>query len=1107
MIDTCQWRAVIGHWHYSSISNFSKCTGASLMKMFSVWRRLLGGIVSDALRCFSIPLLLLLSGDIEPNPGPTISGKPTFPQIIEWLEPLIAWQDFGHFLPEMPPHVVQKIETDKATITERKTALCRKWLAIYPKATWKDVINALEKIGENAMAENIKSQLKGGASYSTASPKSGITRPRTTPKEKVTFSTQEEEIGVKNELENLEKKFSSLFIKVQSQLDEAAKNQDTFRNIIRWMGTRTGKTKELSDVRTLDAAFLIIEPYYDFIDCRLIVDLSEEFLGPDNEIVIEFKEHKKGADNLRSSTEVRLLTKSLRKIFQDHIPDLTNMPQIVLQLNDAWYTSNIECLSRLIRHLLPSEYQQSLMKYITIFTGSVIIKYTVLDSTADSLIEYAEGKLQFMRLIGVFGFFINDRPVFKDGENSNFTFEYALHKAVRAGHMEAVKFLLDLEIIDINHFDKEGNTALIMACEVGNDDIVHSLLSAGAKVNLQNNNGWTALMKASQYNHISIIHTLLEVNANPHLQNLRGSNALMIAAFTGHYDVVDLLSSKGVDCDHQRENDGVTAFMFACQKGHVQIAELLLKYQADPNARYKDGTNCFIFACNNGHIPIVKLLLRKEFKVDPNVSNNNGWTALMSACANGRTETVELLLAIVVDINIKNNDGWNAFMLACEKGHSEVVELLLKRNIDVNAQNKDGWNGLIMSCKNGHIHIVKLLLKLEEVDCHVRNKAGTNAFMFACKNGLTEVVLALQEKGVNPNLQNNNGLNGFMLACAYGHMQIVTILLQTITDPNLQSNYSTNAFMFACENGHTEVVAMLLEKNVNPNLQNKTGLNGFMLACANGHTRIVELLLKKQVNTNERNKEGISAFIFACKHGHTKIVELLLPYGIQKSEGSQALMCACAFGHTQIVSLLLKESVDANAQNVEGLTAFMFACANGHIQIVETLKEVVDINIQNNEGMNALMLACANGHTKVVQLLLTELKADFNAKNCNGWNALMLASYKDKVDAAQLLLEAGLDPNIQSRQGYTSLMLASAAGNYEMAKLLLENKADPMIQFKDGNTAITIARDAEIASLCQSYSIKDKTVADAAQDEEQKSIISSFSRLSSTSSRSTTLTR
>ena len=278
--------------------------------MFSVWRRLLGGIVSDALRCFSIPLLLLLSGDIEPNPGPTISDKPTVPQLIEWLELLIAWQEFGHFLPEMPPHVIQKIETEKATITERKTALYRKWLAVYPRATWKDVINTLEKIGENAMAENIKSQLKGGA---TASSKSGIrsTRPRTTSKEEVAFSTQKEEIRVKNELENLEKKFSSLFIKVQSQLDEAAKNQDTFRNIIRWMGSRTGKTKELSDVRTLDAAFLIIEPYYDFIDCGLIVDLSEEFLGPDNEIVVKFKEHKKGADNLRSSTEVRLLTKIL----------------------------------------------------------------------------------------------------------------------------------------------------------------------------------------------------------------------------------------------------------------------------------------------------------------------------------------------------------------------------------------------------------------------------------------------------------------------------------------------------------------------------------------------------------------------------------------------------------------------------------------------------------------------------------------------------------------------------------------------------------------------------------------------------------------------------
>ena len=123
-----------------------------------------------------------------------------------------------------------------------------------------------------------------------------------------------------------------------------------------------------------------------------------------------------------------------------------------------------------------------------------------------------------MRLIGIFSLYINDHAVLQEDENMNFTFELALLEAVTAGHNEAVEFLLQLETVNIDHTNEEGKTALMLACERGHEDIVHSLLSAGANVNLQDNNGWTALMRASAHNHISIINMLLQANANPHLK-------------------------------------------------------------------------------------------------------------------------------------------------------------------------------------------------------------------------------------------------------------------------------------------------------------------------------------------------------------------------------------------------------------------------------------------------------------------------------------------------------------------------------------------------------------------------------------------------------------
>uniref|UniRef100_A0A1X7SZV2 Uncharacterized protein n=1 Tax=Amphimedon queenslandica TaxID=400682 RepID=A0A1X7SZV2_AMPQE len=660
-------------------------------------------------------MLLLLSGDVELNPGPMMNDRPTVSLLIQWLDPLVDWQSFGCCLPGITQHDVSKIEADYSKVNDRKRELYSKWLSVYSEAKWSDVITALTIRKENTLAQNIIDRCP-----LVSSDNGNAATVSTIKKQEVKFNTKEE----------LNKSFTDLVTEVQTAFDEKETSDPKLLiNMTRWIERYMNWNDKLTNA-SLNETFKIIHPYYDFIDCNLIVDLSEKFLN------------------------VKLA--------------------------------------------------QSLLKHITIITGSVVIKYRVLDSTADSLIEYTGGKLQFMRLIGIFSLDINDHPVLQEDENMNFTFELALFEAVTAGNIEAVKFLLQLVYID--HTNEEGRTPLMLACERGHEDIVHSLLSAGANVNIQDNKGWTALMRASEHNHISIIHVLLQANANPHLKKSNGSNALMIASYYGNYEVVELLISKGVDYKYQRE-DGVNAFILACQNGHIQIVELLLKEQVDPNVQRNDGGNAFMLACQNGHIQIVELLLKEP--VDPNVQEKDGWNAFMLACKNGHTQTVELLLKEQVDPNVQEKDGWNAFMLACENGHTQIVELLLKEQVGPNVQRNDGGNAFMLACQNGHIQIVELLLK----------------------------------KQVDPNVQEKDGWNAFMLACKNGHTQTVELLLKEQVDPNVQEKDGWNAFMLACENGHTQIVELLLKEQVNPNVQDRKGHTALIIASAHGHHEVVKLLL------------------------------------------------------------------------------------------------------------------------------------------------------------------------------------------------------------------------------------------------------------------------
>ena len=703
-------------------------------------------IYNDLYLIVCLRMLLLLSGDVELNPGPMIDDRPDISLLTQWLEPLVDWKPFGLGLKGITYSDISKIEAEKATIDERKLALYSKWLKIAPEATWSDVINALNKRKENKLVQDIRRNLQKSAPKSIRSYRAVTTRPS---QAEVKFKTAEDEKKILDTLTDLKKEFPSLIMHARSALQIKSENDSRLLpNLIIWLETYMHWNDKLTNA-SLDETFKIIHPYYDFIDCCLIVDMSEVFLkdfkfSDDDKlnIVNELKDYKKKADELRFSAQVKHLNESLKSIYKEHIPDISNMPVIVMKLHNPWHGSNINGLSLLIHNLLPVGHQQSIMKYITIASGSVIINYSVYGSTADSLKKCTGGKLQFMRLIGIFSLHINDHPVLQEDENMNFTFELALLEAVTAGNNEAVEFLLQLETVNIDHTNEEGKTALMLACERGHEDIVHSLLSAGAKVNIQDNNGWTALMIASEHNYISIIHMLLQANVDLHLKTSIGSNAVMIASGYGNYEVVELLISKGVDYQYQRE-DGVNAFILACEKGHTQIVELLVKQRVDPNVQKEDGWNGFMLACEKGHFQIAKLLLKEQ--IDTNVQEKNGGNAFMFACHNGHIQIVELLVK-QVDSKVQRNDGANAFMLACQDGHTQIVELLLKENFDPNVQDKKGHTALMAASSKGHYEVVKLLLEWK-ADPTIKSNEGHTALSLAITDETKTLLKNYLKKG------------------------------------------------------------------------------------------------------------------------------------------------------------------------------------------------------------------------------------------------------------------------------------------------------------------------------------------------------------------------
>lgn len=101
----------------------------------------------------------------------------------------------------------------------------------------------------------------------------------------------------------------------------------------------------------------------------------------------------------------------------------------------------------------------------------------------------------------------------------------ALHVAVETGNIEIVRMLLDAGA-RVNAKSKAKQTPLLMIDDDATPELVRLLIERGASVNVQDDEGETALMKAAEEDKLEIVKILLEAGADVHLKDKEGETVL-----------------------------------------------------------------------------------------------------------------------------------------------------------------------------------------------------------------------------------------------------------------------------------------------------------------------------------------------------------------------------------------------------------------------------------------------------------------------------------------------------------------------------------------------------------------------------------------------------
>ncbi|RDW58742.1 hypothetical protein BP6252_13218 [Coleophoma cylindrospora] len=109
-------------------------------------------------------------------------------------------------------------------------------------------------------------------------------------------------------------------------------------------------------------------------------------------------------------------------------------------------------------------------------------------------------------------YFATDSSEIISEDEKNRILQKTLHMAARNGDMQQIQKLLSYvgrQYVDINAPDEQGTTPLIYASRFGHENIVNTLLEAGAHVDEQDRNQWSALMWAETNGNKGIVKSLL----------------------------------------------------------------------------------------------------------------------------------------------------------------------------------------------------------------------------------------------------------------------------------------------------------------------------------------------------------------------------------------------------------------------------------------------------------------------------------------------------------------------------------------------------------------------------------------------------------------------
>lgn len=215
-----------------------------------------------------------------------------------------------------------------------------------------------------------------------------------------------------------------------------------------------------------------------------------------------------------------------------------------------------------------------------------------------------------------------------------------LHYAVLGSAEDVLQYLIDQDI-NVNLLDQHGESALFDCARKGKVDLAKKLILKYASVNIENRSGELPIHLAAHKGNLDMIRLLIESGSFLNKKTMEDKLPVHYAIQGGQVEAVQYLLKEAKQSWFDKDTYGNSLLHHATKTSSVQMIELLLNQNLDPNALNAQFETPIFNAIRFGTIDTIRLLLASEAYLD--IKNRRYETPLDTAMIFNKQEIAQYL--------------------------------------------------------------------------------------------------------------------------------------------------------------------------------------------------------------------------------------------------------------------------------------------------------------------------------------------------------------------------------------------------------------------------------------------------------------------------------